>query len=166
MLHITFAAYDAIRFYGDMEKRRARALLIAALLHDYGHKGVMGDDFENIETSKEALRHFILEEDKDLLQEIEGIISVTEFPHKDCEPSRSAQILRDADMSPTFDDVWFQEIIFGLSKEFKMDRIVFLHQQLKFLPTIIFNTEWAQQKFGARKEERISEIEKLLKIVA
>lgn len=162
MMHITCQTYDAIKYYGDFERRRARALLIAALFHDYGHKGVVGNDSENIAVALSAIRHYVLDRDKDLLPEIEGLISVTEFPHKDCDATRSVQILRDADMTPAFDDVWIQEVVFGLSKEFGIDALSFLRQELEFIPSVKFSTTWAMEKFSQRKNERLTEIETIV----
>lgn len=165
MMHITWSAYDAIKYYGDFDKRDARALLIAAMFHDYGHKGTAGNDFENIANAKESVRNHIMEKDKNLLPSIEELISATEFPYTTIGIARGVRILRDADMSPSFDNVWIQEVLFGLSKESGKDPTSFLKEELTFISNITFNTDWAIKKFSLKKEERIAEIEKLLRML-
>jgi len=164
MMHVTWEAYDAINFY-NLEKRRGRPLLIAALFHDYGHRGVLGNDKANITIALQNVRHFILPEDKDLLPEIEGLISVTEYPHADCDPTLNAKILRDADMSQTFSDTWLQQIIFGLAKESDKTPLELLRMQPAFISSIVFQTEWAKMKYEEKRAHRLDEVERLLSII-
>lgn len=171
LLHVAWEAHDAIGFYhthspGDISKRNARAILIAALFHDYGHKGVMGNDHENIATAIDVIRNNILNEDKDLLIDIERLISATEYPLIDCELTLDVQIIRDADMSQSFGDTWLQQIVFGLAKEYKMSAVDFLKQQLIFIPNVSFNTQWGKDKFDSQKNERVVEVKSILELLA
>ncbi len=170
LLHVTWEAHNALLFYKNHSdykifKKAARALLIAALFHDYGHKGVMGGDHENIVTAINAVRKFILDEDKNLLSGIEKLIAATEYPLIDCDLSMPVQIIRDADMSQAFSDTWMQQMVFGLAREYKISATDFLKQQLIFIPNIKFYTEWAKEKFDPQKEEKVSEVKALLEIV-
>ena len=164
MMHVMWECFDATRFY-KLDKRESRTLLISAMFHDFGHKGTISNDKQNIETSLRAVSKYLLEEDKDLLYDIKELISATEFPYTNQELSQNAQILRDADMSQIFSDSWLQQVIFGLALESQITPTDLLKQQLEFIPNIKFNTGWATEKFATQKEVRLKEVKELLNIL-
>lgn len=165
MVHVMWQVYDAIKYY-SLGPEEARALLIAALFHDYGHEGISGDDSKNINKAIVSIRNFILKEDLPLLLQIEDLISATEYPHNEQEVSKSAKILRDADMSQAFDNAWIQQVTFGLAKESGTEPVVFFEKQINFLMyDLKFSTEWGQRKFSKKRDEKITEIRSLLELI-
>lgn len=167
MMHMMCQTYLGAKYMGypSVGKDRFRALLIAAMFHDYGHSGKMGNDSEEIKRAQSAAEQFILKEDKILLPEIVGLIGATEFPHADCDPTTAAKILRDADMSQGLSDVWQQQILFGLSLEKGTSPIECLKEQKTFLSSLSFYTHWGKRKFGKLIPERIAEVETLLSLL-
>ncbi len=159
MLHILWECYDGAKYH-ELDQRIFRNLLIAAVFHDFNHSGkIEKKDNLEIERAIEALRKFILPDDKPYLEEIISYIRATEFPHviQNDEQHIPMCILRDADMSQTFSPAWLQQIIFGLSREMNIEPIELLEQQSSFLQNIKFSSDWGKQKFTKMIPERISE---------
>ena len=169
MMHVTCETYKIacdMKYWELTDKRRFRALLIAAMFHDYDHSNkTLGNDKDEIAKAIMGIKRYILPEDKGLLYEIEGLISVTEYPHANCDPTTGAKILRDADMSQNFDDVWLQQIIFGLSEEMEIEPLELLRRQVSFLNKIKFNTEYAEIYFLPILHNKIRTVEGLLEIL-
>src|SRR5437016_5609491 len=68
IMHITWLCHDACGFYGNkLNKREMRNLLIAAMFHDFDHRGVAGDDKLNIAIATQGLTEHILPEDQSYL---------------------------------------------------------------------------------------------------
>jgi hypothetical protein len=168
MIHVACITYEGAKEmeYPDLTNgNRFRALLIAALFHDYGHSGKMGNDAQEIEHALDGIRNCILEEDKELLPEIEHLIKATEFPHENYDLSEAAKIIRDADLSQTLSDTWMQQTIFGLAEEKGITPLECLQAQIGFLSGIKFNTEWAIEKFSPLILKKIKEVEATLKML-
>ena len=165
MMHVACEVYDAMKYFKYDEthgKRKARAFLIAAMFHDYGHPGKMGNDHQNIIDAKSALQKYLLPEDQDLLESIENIIDATEYPHVELPETLEVQIIRDADTAQTFSDVWLQQIIFGLSQEMGVTPLKCLQDESKFIASIPFKTQWAIDKYTEDKVQRLADIEQML----
>lgn len=169
MLSVTRICYRACRYYaglGQMTRRQARNLLIAALFHDYGHPGFLQDDHINIETAVDALRQYILKEDAPHLAEIVMIIEATQYPHKDygVDLTREQAVIRDADIGQTFGDYWIRDILFGLSKEMGKSPYEMLEMQEDFLRNIRFYSTFGAEYYGGEPaiEAKIKEVRKLL----
>jgi len=169
MTHVLCRTYEGAKFckyHKLFGKRRLQALLIAALWHDYGHSGKMVNDAEEIVRTISFLRALILKEDKYLLPEIESLIRLTEFPHANTVLTLGAEILRDADLSQVFSDVWIQQVIFGISKEKNIDPLKFLQDEIGFLRQIKFYSPWGKQTFYPLVQDKISEVRNLLRLVS
>jgi HD superfamily phosphodiesterase len=150
IFHVVYLCYKAIHYYeGKIGKRDARALLIAAMFHDFNHRGKTGNDDLNIILALRGLWDNILEEDKPLFPLMVKLIQATEYPHKTPgeELSLLAQILRDADISQAFSLAWIQQIVFGLAGEMGMPTKAILEMQGKFLASIKFQTTWAKEEY-------------------
>ena len=148
MMHVFWLVYLACRYYKEeLTKREIRNLLIAAIFHDADHSGKAGDDSKQIERALKALDNNLHPVDRPCHKEIERLIVSTQYPH--CIDFRdvtlSHHILRDADMAQGLDDVWLQQIIFGLGKEMEWRPLSMLRNQLEFIPTSIFRTSWAER---------------------
>lgn len=169
-LHTTCSVYTGAKYMGYYKKygkRNFRALLIAALFHDLGHSGKIGNDKREICCAIEKTKQHILKDDKDLLQDITNFIKSTEFPHNHSNiPSDGEALLRDADMCQNFSDVWMQQIIIGLASESELQPIELLKKQLEFLPNIKFATDWAKNEYSDDViKEKINYAKELLEIL-
>ncbi len=164
MLHVLWEAYDGGVHMG-LTKRELRILLIAALMHDYDHTGVKGDDVVNIERAIRALDKYALDEDRENLIEIRATIRVTQFPYINEVFTPNQLILRDADQSQTFSLVWMHSLL-GLSQEMGISFKDILNMQKPFVSNLKFHTLWGQHKFIPmipmhlkRVEEALSDME-------
>ncbi len=168
MIHMTFETYEAAKSFDYPDKngkKSFRALLIAAIFHDFDHSGKMGNDAREIKRASKSLETLILDKDRESLPEIKSLISATEFPHKQEVASLGAEILRDADMGQSFSDVWLQNIVFGLAEERNVSPIEILESQIGFLKNLRFYTSWGKNKFEKKIPSRIAEVEKYLEIL-
>lgn len=165
--HVLYHSHQAIMYYGDLSTQNARNLLIAAMFHDYNHTGKSDiKDSENILLAIEGLRNHILEEDRNSLGDIIALIESTEYPHKEMDVTLSMEILRDADQSQTFDIVWIQQIIFGLSQEKGISPIELLKKQIPYIQSIEMLSDWGKETFYPKKENFINQVEKYLEILS
>jgi 3'5'-cyclic nucleotide phosphodiesterase len=145
--HVLFLCHDGGRFHNrDLTPRRFRNLLIAALFHDFNHRGVAGDDAMNIEFAIAGLRTYVLQMDKPYLDDIELLLRGTQFPYvlDDSELPLEGLILRDADMMQAFSAAWIQQVVFGLAEEWGKDPIYVLKMQKDFLSKLTFKTDWGR----------------------
>ena len=169
MFHVLWLCYQACVFYrGILPSRKMRNLLIAALFHDFDHSGLMGNDDLNIERAIRGLKKFILEEDKEYIEEIIILVRATEFPYKvpSGTLSLAERIIRDADMSQALCEAWIQQIVFGLSAEWNKKPIEILEAQGAFHKNLEFHTEWAQQMFPQKAiDDKIAEAHDLLELL-
>ncbi len=165
MLHVTCSGYIGGKYehYHEIESPRDfRAFLIACLFHDYAHSGMVGDDPTEVARAIKEMKKHLLESDWDLVEEIESLIRATQFPHEECKQSLGVKLIRDCDLSQSLSDVWMQNSVIGLSKEMKIAPLELLQGQEKFLSSIHFQTNWAQEKFPPLVHQRINEIKKML----
>jgi hypothetical protein len=171
MLHVTWVCYQACKYYqrlGQMTKREARNLLIAAMFHDYAHCGKAGDDAVNIEQALDGLREHVEDVDRDFLVKISVIIAATQFPHSDLGgiPTLSEQVIRDADISQAFGTTWIGDIAAGFGSELGKTPIEMLEQQLMFLKGIQFHSDFGKIFFGQEAiNAKWRETEELLHIL-
>lgn len=169
MMHVVWLCYNACEYYADrLNPREMRTLLIAAMFHDFDHRGSTGDDNLNIMLAIRGIEKHILPEDADSLREIITIIQATEYPYKtpSATLSLSAQIIRDADLSQALNAVWLQQVIFGLAAEWKKKPIDVLKAQGAFHQSMKFVTDWGQKMWPQKAiDEKIDEASKLLEIL-
>ena len=170
LFHVLWQCYDACRYYrAQLEPAQMRVLLIAALLHDFDHTGHggLGDDDLEIERALRGLRRHIATEDLNNLPRIEALMRSTEYPHKKRaeDLDLSEQILRDADLSQSLDNVWLQQTIFGLGNELNIEPEAMLHMQPEFLDKLSFTTEWGKEKFQKLIAPRKAEALRLLHLL-
>ena len=170
MMHVTWLCYQACLYYRDKLNRRGmRSLLVAAMMHDFDHTGMIGsDDDLNIEFAVRGLKRNIAEEDKRYFPEIASLIKGTEYPHKapiETVPLR-VQILREADMSQSMSVAWIQQINFGLAGEARTKPIDILRMQPEFHRKMRYHTEWGKQFFKRSDLDlKSDEAEELLELL-
>jgi len=168
MMHVFCSTYEGAAFVNyqfNFGSRRLRALLIAALFHDYGHSGQMGDDGQEVTTAINFLQTNLLPSDQDLWPEIKELISATKFPHENRETSLGVMIIRDADMSQLLSGVWLQQIIFGLAQEMSILPLANLNREIDFLHSLEFQSDWGKQVLAPQIPERIAELKGLLQLL-
>lgn len=163
MTHVVCEVYDAIQI-AKINPVYARALLIAAIFHDYGHSGdgSKSDSF-NIERAVKAVKRHLQKDDKPHIKFIISLVRSTEWSnvvgHNTLEQDIFINILRDADMSYMFSDSWMHFVIFGLSTEQKKSPSDILEIQTPFLEhKVRFYSQWGKAKFGKRIPARIAEM--------
>lgn len=149
MLHVFFLCYKACRYYrGTLTAQEQRELLLAALFHDYDHRGITKDDHLNIQRALRGLYNELVPEDIPAFGNITELIRSTEFPHPEPEnKSLSMQILCDADMGQVFSTAWIQQVPVGLACEMGVSVVQMLEMQEPFLRELRFQTEWGQEEF-------------------
>lgn len=169
MLHVTWLCYQACLFYRvDLDSRRMRNLLIAALFHDFDHSGMLGDDDLNIARAVRGLERYICPDDTGSLGDITTIIRATEYPYLVSSEKLGLleRIIRDCDLSQAFSVAWIQQVVIGLSQEWCRKPIEILESQTPFLRSIKFSTEWAQAFFPQETiEGKIKEVQELLELL-
>ncbi|HHX58476.1 MAG TPA: HD domain-containing protein [Candidatus Moranbacteria bacterium] len=145
-------------------------LLIAALLHDYGHSGRVVDDKIQVEQTIRLSRKKILKEHEHLLEDIIFLIGSTCFPHKENLKShhltKLVNILRDADLSSIVDDNWLQHVVFGLSKEMNLAPIELLKKQIEFNSTIVYKSKYGKEVLAKKITNKLSLIKRLTSLIS
>ncbi len=168
MIHVLCQTYEAALYCSYHEifgARKFRALLIAALFHDFGHSGQMGNDAREIAVAIKAMIDHILEEDRDLLPLCSELIAFTEYPYVSTVIPLGSEILRDADMSQTMSDVWLQQIVFGLAQERNIKPLENLQNQINFLLSIKFHTSWGKDVLARQVGDRIKEVREFVSLL-
>ena len=145
--HILFLCHEGARFHKrDLNARRIRNLMIAAIFHDYDHCGKGGDDSVNIARAIQGLSDTVLPEDLPFLSDIELLLRGTQYPYvlPDDDLPLEGLILRDADLMQAFSVAWIQQVIFGLAAEWGKSPIEVLKMQKTFLGGVSFKTDWGR----------------------
>jgi hypothetical protein len=122
---------------------------IACLFHDINHSGGKLTDKENIAIAIDefnSFRYSIIDEFNDLSTiNIINMILCTEFP-KTKEPDTLQQrIIMDCDLLQCYDIDWFIYAIKGLSMERGISISKALSDQINFINTVVFYTDYAQK---------------------
>lgn len=138
-----------------------RVLLIAALFHDFDHSGGRKEDSDNIRIARHAFQVFIsknIEIDVQLtideIEVVDSLIAVTQFPFIHRPKTRSAKLIRDADLFGSF-EVHCVDILKGLKQEVELKNRTgiateaFIEAQKQFLGKAEFYTVEAQTMHNA-----------------
>jgi hypothetical protein len=162
--HVVVQAYEGA-LYSSLPVHNVRPLLIAAMLHDVGHSGKMGNDDREIETAIFFLEEIILPEDKALLPDITSLIVATRYPHVEGDFSEAALILRDADLSQILADNWFDSCVLGLSQEMGLSLKETLNENIRFLRSLKFQSTWGKEVLQSKVVDRLHEVQYLYNFV-
>src|SRR5436853_2589297 len=128
MTHVTWLCYQACRYYrNELLPRQMRALLIAALFHDFDHPGhphpgENDPDRINIPIAIAGLRRYVMPADRAFLPQVEALIEATHYPYKIGSDKLDllGQIIRDADLAQALNPAWIQQVVFGLAQEWEL----------------------------------------------
>lgn len=159
-------------FY-EISQNEKNTIGIAALFHDFGHNGKIGNDDVNITTSISGFYDWvefvlITKLNKKLLdidfKLVEKLIKVTEFPSRPDPKTILEKIMMDADMLSTYRDNWFDSVIVGLSKEYNITVEKQIENQLKFINILTFFTVYANNIHDKYKNDLIVELNHLKSI--
>lgn len=150
-----------------------RNLICASFFHDFNHSGSNKKDSHNIALSIGAFSDFYNNYVVDLFTKskidfnlVITLIQQTEFPYRtDFNLTNLHLILRDADMCQLFEYDILYTSIFGLSEELKIKKLKRLDDQINFIQTISFNTNYAKEMWQKLKESKLKEFELLKKII-
>lgn len=167
MLYVFWLCYQACLFYQkELTPREMRNLLIAALFHDFDHRGMSGDDRINIGKAVRAVRQHAEGRDKSHVGRIGELIRSTEYPYDVASFGQidlCRDILCDADMCEVFRDSWVQQVVIGLAAESGKHPIDLARTQTAFLENLSFRTDWARQRFSQEVfAAKVKEVEELL----
>jgi hypothetical protein len=172
ILHVFWFTYEGLmaHHYDLLDPETMRVTLIAALFHDFNHKGKCGkdhNDFDNIKEACKKLSNYLHSDDLKYEGKIIECIACTEFPRKEAISTTPLplyiQILRDVDLASTLHGTWIQQTIFGLGEEMGMEPNEMLKMQIPFVGNMKFETEWAERKYRPQINERLEEVNKMLK---
>ena len=136
-------------------------LLVAALFHDYGHRGKLGDDADNIAKSCAELTTFHSKfPDFDLIKACH-IIECTQYPYviEDSDLTKEGEIIRDCDMSYMFEDLSIVKLYYGLRTEFNKTLPEFVETQGDFISNLKFYDDVLQMNWEHAKENRLAELQ-------
>lgn len=141
-----------------------RALMLAALYHDYKHAKIIGDDFINIKAAIVGINEIHKKVKRKVLPETLAralkLIRHTEYPYRVASSVISdplSHILRDADMMMVYEPTDISvKLLRGLLNEINNTRrnqdkepmsvVDFVTENIKFLRGIIWCTRWAKTK--------------------
>ena len=147
-----------------------RALLLAALFHDFRHSGGTKPDADNIQVAIAGLQDFYDKHVKVhpfMLELATGCIRVTEYPFVH-EPKTPIQmIIRDADILQSFEPNYKEMLMEGLRHEIssargeKISRRQYFENTVKFMESVTFYMEEAQRYADAVRSTFICNMRKL-----
>lgn len=145
MYHVARVAYELYCLdkvvSGDYRLQDARDLVVAALVHDYGHTMGVSADPVNINI---VLYHINIWRKTQFghlanWEAVSGLVAATEFPYVDGVYPKAYQYLRDADLMYGFEPYAMDAVMLGISEEAehrlgrRMRPLEFLEAQRKFL---------------------------------
>jgi len=135
-------------------------LLIAALFHDYGHVGKMGDDGKNITVACDAIEEFHKNYAGFDLKYAQFLIKCTQYPYviEYGDLTEEAKIIRDCDMSYLFEDISIVKNYYGLRTEFGFDLDKFISMQSDFMNKLEFYDDILAMNWKNVKEIRLAEL--------
>lgn len=142
-----------------------KALILAAIFHDFDHSAGHEEDSVNINRAVTGLMRFaaIHRVDAELIGAAVENIQVTQFPFIHEPKTVSQKIIRDADLLQSLEPNRQEVLIDGLRKELevkfkrKITRGEFCENQVKFLDGLKLYTTPAQVIFDAAKPYLFSE---------
>jgi hypothetical protein len=137
--------------FASLPSSETKALIIAALFHDFGHSGGKLTDAENIHTAIDALRLAWdkLSLDHALLSTSLEIISATQYPYVIDAKSEAQRIIRDADLCQVLYEGW-DVMLDGLKREMDVssghtaNTTEFTEKAFRFWRESVFLSKWGQ----------------------
>lgn len=148
---VTLASAAGANHY-NLTAREKRALILAALYHDYNHTGKAGvPDAINIERALEGVENFISSAGYSSIthkdaEAVKHLIRATLHPNQERPANISEAIIRDADMMEWFEPD-AEELLAGLNEELCPDSPFTMQTTEAFLRKHSFLTQWGMNLF-------------------
>lgn len=145
MYHVARLAYELYCLdkvtAGDYNRNAARDLVVAGLVHDYGHSRGVSIDTVNIATVQYHINLWSKSRFTDLAnwEVVSALVASSEFPYVEGEYPPTYKYLRDADLMYGFEPHAMDAVMLGISAEAehrlgrRMSPLEFLEGQRKFL---------------------------------
>lgn len=161
--HMQYVALAAAQLYqmecvpeGGYDETSLAEIVVAALLHDYGHSGGELDDEKNIEIAIDSGLDEMYETldnqfGKGFTERVASHIRCTQYPFVYEPENRVQQCLRDADAMQSFEPDGVSIIMEGLRAEMQVSRKQPISRkdmaegQIKFLEGVVYFTDTAKQ---------------------
>lgn len=132
----------------------AEVLLVAGMMHDYGHSGGELTDEENIAIALMGVENIagtlIERYNEEFVEDVKDVIRVTQYPFVYRPTNLLQQIIRDADVMQSFEPNGLTLIMEGLRNELRNDKgevpthAVMAEGQIKFLQNLELFTDTAK----------------------
>lgn len=153
----------------QLPENETRALLLAAIFHDYDHSAGKEEDYINVERAVTALKHFcaVHRIDQETVDFAVDCVRVTEFPFIREPQNLAQQIIRDADLLQSIEPNYEDVLVGGLRKELevkfkrKIPRAEFCENQVKFLEGLKFFTTPAEVIYASAKSYVYADFERI-----
>jgi len=142
------------QYPAKMTSEISTSLVISAMFHDMNHS--MGElpDSENVKNAITAFNKwytsFVKPPEFVNPKMVEENIKATEYPYvvNTVNMTLSQKIIRDADLMVALEPDWFQNIMLGLTKEFKSDNVSKTIQgNIEFHKNIKMCTSWGENLY-------------------
>jgi hypothetical protein len=130
----------------ELTEKEIRILLIAAMFHDFNHTTNKDTESSNIADAIRGLHKCCVELGEYFDLKYVDLINNTSYPYTKSasELTFGEQVLRDADMLQCFDKNYIQQVVIGLSSEWKMDMVKSLDVQYNYVSSVEFSTTVAK----------------------
>ena len=145
-----------------------RHLYFAALMHDVDHSAGKTNDTQNVIRSKSTVLKILV--DRKIteidINLINDIIDATEYPYVIPfeELTHIQKIMRDIDLSQTFESNWVHQIIYGIGIELHVNFDSMIIIQRKFANNVKYNTNWGRVTLDPLRYKHIELLDKLIEI--
>ena len=150
----------------DLPAFEQRALVLAALFHDYDHSGGLTSDAENIKRACAALQQAaqVLSLPEDLVTRSLALIATTQFPPLAEAQGEAERIIRDGDMCQMLYDSWFEQVYMGLRTEMAHSRGLmtlsqFCDLQRSFFGSLQLHSAWGKSVQGLLQKKSARGVE-------
>jgi hypothetical protein len=153
MLRVMYYCNKGCIFH-KIEGKRKTNVLLAALFHDFNHSQGEESDEVNVKRAIAGVRDFYennaMNKNSVNIEKVVEIIQATQYPYviEADDLSLEQAIIRDADLMPTLDPDWLNNIIVGLMKEMKIDNFKTMCEgQVKFHQGIRMCSTWGETMY-------------------
>lgn len=146
-----------------------KALLLAAIFHDFAHSGGEQSDDDNIELAIGGLGAYCTNSGitQDCREKAASSIRATRFPYITKAETLSQKIIRDADQMQMYMPGWKEQIFTGLRKEIgvaakkELSLQDMIRLQIEFMENIRWETSWAEQRAKTEWPDLIEQVKQM-----
>lgn len=141
--------------YHKIDGKRRTNILLAAIFHDFNHSQGEEKDDVNVIRAIEGVKEFYesnaMNKNSVNIDKVVEIIQATQYPYviNSEDLTLEQAIIRDADLMPSLDPDWLNNIIVGLMKEMKIESFKAMCEgQYKFHQGIKMCSPWGQYTYA------------------